>query len=139
MPGPNDGTHDDIVQVDEKTERVSVINDPEDVLVVEESTEIIDITTPGPQGPQGPQGQTGDTGPQGPQGPPGVPGGGFQYVHDQSIPSDTWVIFHNLNGYPNVSVVDSAGTEVVGEVTYDSAFQLTVRFSSGFAGKAFLS
>jgi hypothetical protein len=44
-----------------------------------------------------------------------------------------------MDRHPAVSVVDSAGTVVFGEVTYDSANQITVRFSSGFAGKAYLN
>lgn len=62
------------------------------------------------------------------------------YVHDQSgSASDVWTIVHNLGFYPNVSVVDSAGTSVIGEVKYDSTNQLTVTFNGAFKGKAYLS
>jgi FKBP-type peptidyl-prolyl cis-trans isomerase 2 len=41
--------------------------------------------------------------------------------------------------YPNVSIVDTALSKVVGEVTYLSENALTVTFSHSFAGKAYLS
>ena len=40
------------------------------------------------------------------------------YLFTQSIPSDTWVIEHNLGKYPNVTIIDSAGTVVEGSVRY---------------------
>lgn len=62
-----------------------------------------------------------------------------RYTHYQNAVSDTWVIVHNLNCYPNVVIVDSAETVVQGEYKYDSMNQLTARFIGGFSGKAFLS
>ena len=32
------------------------------------------------------------------------------FIYEQCTSSDTWVIIHNLNRYPSVTVVDSAGT-----------------------------
>ena len=63
------------------------------------------------------------------------------YVHSQNSTSNTWVITHNLGTYPSVTVISSGGNNVVGEVTYNSALQLTVTFSgtSGFQGKAYLN
>lgn len=82
----------------------------------------------------------GPPGPTGPAGPPGTPAGGsFSYVHDQTSPSSTWVIVHNLNGYPNITTVDSGGNELHGGVDYDSLNQITVTFSSPQTGKAYLS
>jgi len=63
----------------------------------------------------------------------------WTYVHTQSTPSAVWSISHSLNGYPNVTVVDSANTVVEGDVTYLSTDAVTVEFSSPFGGKAFLS
>jgi len=62
-----------------------------------------------------------------------------KYVHVQSLPSTSWVITHNLKFFPNVSIVDSAETHVIGEVVYNSLNQLTVGFTSPFSGKAYLS
>lgn len=63
----------------------------------------------------------------------------IRYVHEQAIPSDTWVISHNLNKYPNVTVVDSAGSVVIGNIAYDTINQITATFSGIFSGKAFLN
>ena len=61
------------------------------------------------------------------------------YIHSQSIPSSQWVINHNLNKYPAVSVVDSAGTLVEGGVEYNSPNTITITFIGGFSGKAYLN
>jgi hypothetical protein len=62
-----------------------------------------------------------------------------RFVYEQAIPSSTWSIAHDLGGYPSVSVVDSAKTQVVGEVTYIDEENIVVEFSSAFAGLAFLT
>ncbi len=61
------------------------------------------------------------------------------YVHDQGISSASWSIQHNLNKFPSVEVVDSAGTVVIGEVSYTDVNNLTIDFISGFSGKAYLN
>jgi hypothetical protein len=66
-------------------------------------------------------------------------GGDKTYAYPQDVPSDTWVVTHNMNKYPSVSVVDSAGSAVVGEVLYDSINQVTINFSAPFSGKAFFN
>lgn len=65
--------------------------------------------------------------------------GGTTYVHDQSIPSDEWVIPHGLSCFPSVTVVDTAGERWWSDVVYDSANQLTVRHAAPFSGKAYLN
>lgn len=62
-----------------------------------------------------------------------------RHVHTQSSPSTTWVITHELKGRPSVTVVDSAGTMVIGEVTYNSDTQVTVNFTAAFSGFAYLT
>jgi hypothetical protein len=59
------------------------------------------------------------------------------YVHDQSTPSDIWIVMHGLGKYPSVTVVDSSGERWSSEVHYDSPNQLTITFSAAFSGKAF--
>jgi len=61
------------------------------------------------------------------------------FSHTQQVPSASWTISHNLNFNPNVTVVDSAGTNVEGEVRYTNPNQLVVVFSSAFTGYAYLS
>ena len=57
----------------------------------------------------------------------------------QNVASDEWVIEHNLDKYPSVNVVDSAGTIITGEVTYLSNNVLKINFQASFAGKAYLN
>lgn len=64
--------------------------------------------------------------------------GGF-YRFSQGSPSAQWTITHALGGYPSVTVVDSAGSVVIGEVTYLSATDIVLDFSAPFAGEAYLS
>jgi hypothetical protein len=112
----------------------------------------------GPQGAQGVQGRQGTQGIQGVQGTQGTTGTGVQgstgtqgavgptgpvqtlaYLHTQGSASSTWVITHNLGFHPNVTVQDSAGNIVEGEIAYTNTNSLTVSFSAGFSGKAYLS
>ena len=58
------------------------------------------------------------------------------YRHIQGSPSNTWVITHNLNKYPSVTVQDSAGSIVLGEITYNSLNNITLTFSGSFSGQA---
>lgn len=48
--------------------------------------------------------------------------------------TNTVVVPHNLNKYPSVSVIDSAGDGVEGEVTYQNLDSLTVMFTNPFSG-----
>ena len=61
------------------------------------------------------------------------------FVFEQVVPAATWVVTHNLNKFPSVSVVDTANTSGFGAVEYNSANQLTITFSGAFAGKAYLN
>lgn len=72
-------------------------------------------------------------------GPPGPPGLDSHYAHVQSSPSSVWVINHELGKYPSVTVVDSSGTEVVGDVEYLSVSSVRVTFTGAFSGKAYLN
>lgn len=65
---------------------------------------------------------------------------GGRYKHTQGVAATTWTINHNLGYEPGgVSVVDSAGTTVIGTVQHTSANQIVVSFTSAFGGKAYLS
>jgi hypothetical protein len=79
-----------------------------------------------------------DIGLPGPKGDAGISGG--HYVHTQSVPSASWTITHDLGYYPGgVSIVDSGGTKVYGDVTFISQSTLVVTFNAAFSGKAYLS
>ena len=61
------------------------------------------------------------------------------YLHEQSVPSKEWNVQHNLGKYPAVTVVDSAGTEVVGSVEHIDHNTVKLTFSGAFSGKAFFN
>ena len=70
--------------------------------------------------------------------------GNITYIHNQSSASNTWIINHNLNRFPSVTVIDSGNTIVQGTVVYNSNKQLTITFFSAgsalsFSGKAYLN
>jgi len=70
--------------------------------------------------------------------------GDITFTHNQNTSSDTWVITHNLNRFPSVTVIDSGDSIVQGTVVYNSNKQLTITFFSGgsgfaFQGKAYLN
>lgn len=81
--------------------------------------DVVSVVSVGTQGPAGPAQAT--------------------YTHTQSVSSDTWVIEHNLGRHPSVVVIDSAGSVIISDVQYDSAYQVTVIFSAAFSGKAYLN
>ncbi len=103
-------------------------------------------------------GVDGDTGPEGPVGP-GLPSGGttgqiitkasnddydFEYSNPNDLADKNFLqsftvvslvtVSHNLDKYPSVTVIDTAGDEVEGEVVYLSTNQLTVIFANPFSG-----
>jgi len=72
----------------------------------------------------------------------GSSGGGSgigNFIHNQEIASDIWTITHNLVYFPNVTIVDSSGRVVEGEIEYINQNSLIVYFNGAFAGKAYLS
>ena len=61
------------------------------------------------------------------------------YVHDQPVASNTWIVNHNLGKFASVSVVDTANDEIIGDVTYNGLNQITITFSSAVSGKAYIN
>lgn len=61
------------------------------------------------------------------------------YIYEQTSAAAVWTITHNLGRYPSVTVVDSAGSECVGEVTYLDENTVQCTFSAPFGGKAYLN
>lgn len=70
------------------------------------------------------------------QGATGPAGSSFEFV--QASPLASWVIVHNLNDYPQVTV-NVAGSLALAEVTYDSLIQCTVKFARAQSGSAHLN
>lgn len=70
----------------------------------------------------------------------GIGGGGDKhYPFSQNIPSAVWLINHGLNKFPAATVIDSGGNEVVGDINYVNNNNMTITFSSAFAGKCYLN
>ena len=61
------------------------------------------------------------------------------FVHDQGSASATWVVDHNLAKKCSVTVVDSAGTVIIGQVVYNTDNRCTITFEAAFSGKAFFN
>ena len=82
------------------------------------------------------KGDQGVQGIQGEAGPRGLTGEVQTYNHNQISASTVWVINHNLNKFPHVAVIDSAGSVVHGDVDHIDMNTLEVRFTTAFSGKA---
>ena len=96
------------LQITEEADDGSVVVEQIEPEVVE-----VEIQTPGPAGSQGPQG------------PQGIPGpSGDDYTFEQTIPSATWTVTHNLGRYPGgIQVISSTGQLVGTEIVHDSVNQ----------------
>ena len=78
---------------------------------------------------------------QGIQGLQGIPGmsGADPFVWVQDDPASVWTVVHNLATCPGVTVVDSGGRQIYGDVEYGSDLNsLTITFGSAFSGRAYL-
>jgi hypothetical protein len=61
------------------------------------------------------------------------------YMHNQVVASSSWEITHNLGKHPSVSIVDSGGNWVIGDIAYTNENTLTINFTAAFSGKAYLN
>ena len=62
------------------------------------------------------------------------------YTHEQEIASAAWVITHNLNKKPSVTVVDTAEeVQVPDNIEYNNLNTITLHFLAAFKGKAYLN
>ena len=59
------------------------------------------------------------------------------YTHTQNTSASVWIVNHNLGKNPAVSIVDTGGNEVIGDVLYININSLTLTFSAPFSGKAY--
>lgn len=100
---------------------VVVARDRTAAAVVERVTPV-DVSSPGVQGPKGNNGSS-----------------GAGYTHQQSVPSDDWLINHNLGFRPSVDLFDSGGSEFDAEVIHVSENTLRVRALVPVAGFARLT
>jgi hypothetical protein len=63
----------------------------------------------------------------------------LNYVHNQTSASSSWDITHNLNKFPAVSIVDSSGNIVMGDVQHLTNKRVLITFNATFSGKAYFN
>jgi len=63
------------------------------------------------------------------------------YIHKQQVSSDEWLIKHDLEKYPSVSIVDTdePPRKVIGDVIYVNKNEVKLKFDTSFSGKAYLN
>lgn len=61
------------------------------------------------------------------------------FVFTQNTAENPWIINHNLNKFPSVSMVLSTGQVGIADVTYIDANNLTITFSGDESGKAYMN
>lgn len=61
------------------------------------------------------------------------------FTFNQAVSTATWTINHNLGMFPSVSVIDSVGNFVTGNINYIDDRNLEITFKSAFKGKAYLN
>ena len=64
---------------------------------------------------------------------------GSTYSFEQGVAADTWYVTHNLDKYPSVTVVDSAGTTIDCTITYINSNECELKFNAAFKGTAYLN
>lgn len=63
----------------------------------------------------------------------------YTYEHEQTTPSDIWLIDHPLDKKVSVTVTDSAGTVMEGQITLNTGSQVEIKFNVPFWGYAYLN
>ena len=58
---------------------------------------------------------------------------------EQSAPATVWVVLHELDKYPSVTVIDSDGELTLCEIEYTNENTVTLRFSEPTAGTVYLN
>lgn len=71
--------------------------------------------------------------------PSGSGSGDKTFDYTQGVASSLWTITHDLDKFPSVIVLDSAGSLSVGQIDYISPNVLTLTFSAAFSGVAYLN
>ena len=61
------------------------------------------------------------------------------FTFNQTVSTNIWSITHNIGAFPAVTVIDSVGNFVVGDVSYVDDRSVTLTFKTAFKGKAYLN
>jgi hypothetical protein len=56
------------------------------------------------------------------------------YTHEQTVPSKTWTVIHNMGKRPRVIIIDNAGDVIWTYIHHDSVDQITIKFSEVMTG-----
>jgi hypothetical protein len=121
----------DVIEVISNEAVVEVVSSSAAIVeIVETPVQVLEVVTPGAQGIQGEQGDPGD---------PAELLEVLHHTHAQMVPSASWTITHGLAFRPNISVTDSAGSVVEGDVIYLNDTTVRLDFSGAFSGVAYLS
>ena len=75
------------------------------------------------------------------RGPPGIspPISGSTYTFNQTNPASVWLIVHNLNRKPSITLIDSAGDEFDADCNYVDSNTIRVTIIAPCAGQAILN
>lgn len=60
-------------------------------------------------------------------------------VINMDVASTVWEVEHDMNKVPSVTVIDSVGREIVGDIQYVDMNHLIITFESSFSGKVILN
>lgn len=61
------------------------------------------------------------------------------FVFEQNVSSTEWLIQHNLNKYPSITVMDSADNEIICDFKYIDLNTCVLIMNAPFKGKAYLN
>ena len=61
------------------------------------------------------------------------------YVYEWATLESSVTVNHNLGKFPSVTIVDTAGSEIIGDITYVNENSVTLSFSAPMRGKAYFN
>ena len=61
------------------------------------------------------------------------------YLHTQSLAASIWDIPHNLGKRPSVTVIDTGGNQVIGDIEYIDDNNVRITYTAAFSGTAALN
>ena len=61
------------------------------------------------------------------------------FTFTQMAPASQWEISHPLDKFPSVTVVDSGGSVVIGDILYIDNSSIVITFTGAFSGTAYLN
>lgn len=62
----------------------------------------------------------------------------YNYTHIQDVPATTWIVQHNLNRIPEITVVDEDGDIIRPSIKYISPDRITVTFNVAMTGVVYV-